>query len=420
MMKNAQNIFVSYARPTLERVKKLVSDLQKLEYTVWYDRELSGGQKWWDEILKNIRACDIFVVALCEQSIQSMACQAERKYAKELGKTIICVKLCSFDDKLLPKDIAEINYIDYRHRSVESYQQLSKALSLLPPSQPLPDPLPDSPAAPLSPMGAIKERIDDISTLLTPRQQGAFLTKLEPLLTKPDTREPAELLLSKLRERSEITLKNAQIIDSLLTARDEPSLDGKSDRVSQRIGLVRVHTDCDAHWFCDLFNNLTKGQELLWHDTYCPHWNELREAIRHALDHGARIRMLVIDPDCDNACFRAEELRDWGDCEKFKLEDSAFLKVMQGIADDACASGISPAPMQVRLYRDLPGIPMYIVLEAGEPIYGFSSFFLTKATGFNFVHLEWKPSECGLLQLMTLHFEAKWQRQFTLSPTYGG
>jgi hypothetical protein len=415
-MEGGRTVFVSYARLTLARVQKLVPDLHRLGFHVWFDRELSGGQKWWDEILKNILSCDYFVVALSDAWLASTPCKAEWQYARAANRAILYVKVSSFDDKLLPKVIAESNYIDYQHRTVESYDELRKAFDHLLPSPPPPDPLPDPPKVPISDLGAIKQRLDDTGALLTPRAQETIFQKLQLCLGKADTKEQARSLLVELRERHEITLSIAQAIDTLLAQCGPDSVNVATDSISKMIGLVAVHKDCDAKWFCALFDRLKAGQELLWHDTYCPHWNEMKDAIHRALDKGARLRMLIIDPACDNARFRAEELEvsGWGDFEKFKLEGSVFLSTMQRLADKIAELG-SPAPMEVRVYRDLPGFPFYLVQEAGQPISGFSSFFLTQATGFHFVHLEWKPSECGLLQLMSMHFEAKWERQAILS-----
>ena len=41
------------------------------EFTVWDDRQMSGGLKWNPEIERNLRACDIFVLLVSANSMSS-------------------------------------------------------------------------------------------------------------------------------------------------------------------------------------------------------------------------------------------------------------------------------------------------------------------------------------------------------------
>jgi TIR domain len=50
-------IFISYSRQSEAMAKSLVTDFESLGHDVWFDRELSGGQAWWDQILAMIRDC---------------------------------------------------------------------------------------------------------------------------------------------------------------------------------------------------------------------------------------------------------------------------------------------------------------------------------------------------------------------------
>ena len=47
------NIFISYNREDEDKTKALVDDIEELGHTVWFDHELSGGQKWWDTIFES-------------------------------------------------------------------------------------------------------------------------------------------------------------------------------------------------------------------------------------------------------------------------------------------------------------------------------------------------------------------------------
>ena len=50
-------IFISYNRVSLEVVQTVADDLQTAGHEVWFDRSISGGQQWWNEILRRIRNC---------------------------------------------------------------------------------------------------------------------------------------------------------------------------------------------------------------------------------------------------------------------------------------------------------------------------------------------------------------------------
>ena len=70
--------FVSYARKDEQQVTLLQRDLEELcAAPPWIDRVLAGGQPWWDEILQQIRAADVFVLAASRTSLASPACLSE-------------------------------------------------------------------------------------------------------------------------------------------------------------------------------------------------------------------------------------------------------------------------------------------------------------------------------------------------------
>ena len=50
------DVFLSYARADAGLVGQLQADIERSRRTVWFDRDLEGGQPWWDEILERIRA----------------------------------------------------------------------------------------------------------------------------------------------------------------------------------------------------------------------------------------------------------------------------------------------------------------------------------------------------------------------------
>jgi len=58
-------IFISYSRVDRSLVDDLVPLLREVYglENVWFDENLHGGQVWWEEILRQIAACDIFIIS---------------------------------------------------------------------------------------------------------------------------------------------------------------------------------------------------------------------------------------------------------------------------------------------------------------------------------------------------------------------
>src|SRR5262245_55378833 len=127
------NIFISYSRQCQPVAKALAEDIEALGNTVWFDQELSGGQVWWDQILAKVRNCDVFVFVLDPESLNSTACKSEYGYAANLGKPILPVLISDgVSTNLLPKALAEIQFVDYRKQDRSAAFSLSRALATLP------------------------------------------------------------------------------------------------------------------------------------------------------------------------------------------------------------------------------------------------------------------------------------------------
>lgn len=77
-------IFISYSRENQDVIKILSQYFDELGYKVWFDYELTGGQAWWEQILENIRECDLFVISLSPHVLDSHACKLEWTYAHAL------------------------------------------------------------------------------------------------------------------------------------------------------------------------------------------------------------------------------------------------------------------------------------------------------------------------------------------------
>jgi len=216
-----RKVFVSYSRNNLEVVTQLVEDLQAVGMTTWHDQTLTGGQRWWDNILANIRDCEIFIFALSPESWESEACRSELAYVCGLGKPILPVLVSDgINLNLLSAPLHEIQVTDYRSRDKGAAFALLKALNAAQACPPLPEPLPPPPAVPVSYLGTLKERIDFNGTLGAQEQNLLFLELEEAMDEGRSPTEVRELLLS-LKRRDDLLAKVAVKVDAALKSLDE-------------------------------------------------------------------------------------------------------------------------------------------------------------------------------------------------------
>jgi TIR domain len=145
-------IFISYSQVDKKIVEELVRDLGADNHDIWFDRKLRGGQKWWDNILSQIKACEIFVAALSPEYVESRPCQSEREYANRLERILLPVLL---SDKVvqnsLPQDLIGVQWVDYSRFDKQGLLDLQAALRNLPKAPRLPKLLPAAPSIPIDP-----------------------------------------------------------------------------------------------------------------------------------------------------------------------------------------------------------------------------------------------------------------------------
>ena len=231
------DVFLSYARTDAGLIGQLRSDIENSRRAVWFDRDLEGGQRWWDEILEQIRGCDLFVLALSENSARSRACRAELAYAVAVGRPILPVAVRGIDPQQAPDPIASLQIVDYRHRSAESAIELLTAVSAAPKPGPLPDPLPDPPDPPAVALGPLRERV--IVPTLTYDEQLDVLRELRSHLRQPDELEVVVGLLREFRRRPDVVELIGREIDATLTTTRTPVREEGADLL--RSVVTHIH-----------------------------------------------------------------------------------------------------------------------------------------------------------------------------------
>ena len=209
-------LFISYSRQNEAVAATLVSDFEALGHVVWLDRELSGGQAWWDQILAKIRECDAFVFLLAPKSVSSTACQREFAYANELGKPVLPVLVCDgVSMNLLPPELARLQHLDYRNQDRDAAFRLARALGSLPAPKPLPNPLPSPPDVPISYLSGLAKKVDSVSSL-SYDEQAALIVDLRRGVRDVETAADARPLVERLRKRRDLFAPVAEELDELL------------------------------------------------------------------------------------------------------------------------------------------------------------------------------------------------------------
>lgn len=209
-------IFLSYSRDDKAFVAALRTDLSQLGHDVWMDQRLLGGQEWWDEILGNIRGCDLFVLALSPKSIESDACLLEVKYARAIRRPFLPVTVLPTDPNFFPPEVAQAQFVDYTASSDrESLLHLVAAITRLPPTPPLPDPLPEPPVMPQGPLYEVR-RLIALATELDRKHQLWLLDTLQQNSVNPRLRPDVTELLTEFRRRHDLMVDVLAKVDALL------------------------------------------------------------------------------------------------------------------------------------------------------------------------------------------------------------
>jgi hypothetical protein len=213
-------VFVSYSSRDRALLDALLVALRRGREQVWFDEELTGGETWWRTILEQIRGCDLFVVALSKNMLDSKACQAELRYAQELGKPILPVQVGPLDNMRI-NPLAQMQVIDYRQPSIETGIELvSSVHARKAMSAPLPDPLPEEPPIPFAYLMRLASTISGPS--LSAQQQLTLVAELKAGLEEDgddlSARRDITQLLCMLRDRSDVTWRTRTEVEAVLAS----------------------------------------------------------------------------------------------------------------------------------------------------------------------------------------------------------
>lgn len=152
-------IVISYAREDRPVALELVRTLGEFGHEPWSDAGAHHGGRWWDEILAQIRGCELLLVVMSPALPASKACALERQYASALRRHVLPVMVAPISMQGLPSDLVQIHMLDYTRRDAAAAARLFQAINALPPGPPLPRQLPVPPPPPLSYLNDIADRL---------------------------------------------------------------------------------------------------------------------------------------------------------------------------------------------------------------------------------------------------------------------
>jgi predicted ATPase len=201
-----RKVFISYARQNKADIEQLVEHLRVLGCETWYDASLRSGQDWWDEILRRIADCDTFVAVISRDALSSTACRREFDWAESLNKPVMPVAV-EPPPKALPRRFSRRQIVDYSDPESRDRAALTLAggFATLPAAPPLPDPLPEPPAAPLSYLTNLVDLVS-MPEALDHGQQRDIVRQLEIALRSvdPEERQGGRDILKMLSSRDNL------------------------------------------------------------------------------------------------------------------------------------------------------------------------------------------------------------------------
>lgn len=105
------DVFLSYARASLDDAKRTADCLQSAGYSVWYDQSLPAHRAYTDVIAEQLDSASSVLVLWSTQAVQSQWVRSEANRARESGR-LVQLRL---DDARLPMPFDQIQCADLRH-----------------------------------------------------------------------------------------------------------------------------------------------------------------------------------------------------------------------------------------------------------------------------------------------------------------
>jgi Leucine-rich repeat (LRR) protein len=122
--KNAENLmtdaFICYSVADKELTKTVMRLLMREGFTTWiHSEDIEKGSDFASEINRGIEDSSFFLFFMSKNSLTSRWCLKELNYALSLNKKIIPLKIENFEEYLLPKNISNLQFVDFTDNKTE-------------------------------------------------------------------------------------------------------------------------------------------------------------------------------------------------------------------------------------------------------------------------------------------------------------
>ena len=128
------DVFISYRRKDLEFVTQLHQELTNRGISAWFDQEnIEVADHWRSSIAEGIRACQVFVLVLSPDAVESINIRKEVDLAETHGKKIVPLMWRQTEVPVaFEYSLAGLQWIDFKETaSQENFDQLADVINRL-------------------------------------------------------------------------------------------------------------------------------------------------------------------------------------------------------------------------------------------------------------------------------------------------
>ena len=122
----------------------------------------------------------------------------------------------------------------------------------------------------------------------------------------------------------------------------------------------------------EILTNLYPGETLWWLETFYPNKIFLVEELKIALEKGAFVKMLILQPNSEVSKEREKEIAENSDYQNYSVLLINFIEQISNM------KAKYPNNLDYKTYDSLLGVPCYVITKDAHPIYAYSGMYLNK------------------------------------------
>jgi len=124
-------LFASYSHKNMREVFTVIKRLAESRYRVWYDEGIEPGNEWPEEVGRAVTGCQLFVVFMSPQAMESRNVRNEINLAASENKAIMVINLQSVElSEGMKLQIGTVQFINRHEMGEEEFMdKLKGALS---------------------------------------------------------------------------------------------------------------------------------------------------------------------------------------------------------------------------------------------------------------------------------------------------